>query len=98
MRLSFEKQDLQGIHFFTEGLNFPVATVSYSEWETNQINYLESNFQKVGFTTESLCQWCINHQIQYRIIYPIKNISIIRNPYKFYKYLQLKRNLKEHSL
>lgn len=88
--LKFNEDGLKGLHFFTERLNFPVAVASYSDWEERQISYLENNFQSGGFTTKTICQWCINHRIQYQIIYPLSIKSIFKNPYKYMKFLELK--------
>lgn len=96
--LNFNEEGLKGLHFFTEHLNFPVVAVSYSEWEKQQLSYLEHNFQSGRFTTTSLCQWCINHHIQYRIVYPLSIRSIFRNPYKYMKYLQLKHMLNKVAM
>lgn len=91
--LKFEPNNLKALHFFTEGLNYPVAIAAYSDWQENQLSYLVSNFQSKQFTTESVCRWCMSHNLQFQIIYPISKISIIKNPYKFFKFLQLKYRL-----
>lgn len=91
--LKFAKENLRTLHFFVESVNFPVAVASYSDWEEEQISYLENNYKSLKMNTESICIWCINHQIKYQIIYPISKILIIKNPYKYIKYLQLERKL-----
>ena len=96
--LNFNEEGLKGLHFFTEHLNFPIVAASYSDWEKQQLSYLEHNFQSGGFTTTSLCQWCIHHHIQYRIVYPLSIRSIFRNPYKYMKYLQLKQMLNKAAM
>lgn len=78
--LKFNEDRLKGLHFFTKHLNFPVAVASYSDWEEQQISYLEHNFQSRGFTTENLCQWCINHKIQYQIVYPPQKAKYFQKP------------------
>lgn len=93
MKLNFSKVNLQSVNFFVEGINFPVAIASYSEWEEVQINYLQKQIQVGKFTTENLCTWCIRHQIQFRILYPIKKSTLLKNPYKTFKFLQLKWKL-----
>lgn len=96
--LNFNEDGLKGLHFFTEHINFPVAVASYSDWEEQKISYLEKNFQSERFTTENICQWCINHRIQYQIVYPLRIRSIFRNPYKYVKYLQLKQMLDKSAI
>lgn len=91
--INFDPDGMKGLHFYTEGLNFPIAIGTYSDWEEAQVSYLSSNIKNGGFNTEAVCRWCISHQIQYRIIYPIRKRSILKNPYKYYKFLQLKRKL-----
>lgn len=96
--LKFPQEDLNSLHFFTENLSFPIAAASYNEWEQQQLYYLENNFQSGIFSTETICKWCINHKIQYQILYPLNIFSIIKNPYKYYRYLLLKNKLKMYSL
>lgn len=91
--LKFNEEGLKGLHFFMHNLNFPIVAAAYTEWEHTQLTYLENNFKTANFTTESLCQWCINHQIQYQIVYPLSKIFILKNPYKYFRYLQLKSRL-----
>ena len=91
--IKLPEENLKGLHFFTKGMNFPVVAASYSEWEKQQLSYLESNLSSTGFNTESICQWCISHNIQYQILYPIRKSSIFKNPYKYYKFIQLKKKL-----
>ncbi len=91
--IKLPEENLQSLHFFTKGMNFPVVAGSYSLWEKQQLSYLESNLSSTGFNTEALCQWCITHNINYQILYPLKKASILKNPYKYYKFLQLKKKL-----
>lgn len=93
--LKFKKEGLKGLHFFTKNLNYPVVVASYDEWEEQQLAYLKSGFDLKNFTTESLCRWCACHHVQYQIVYPLGMKSIFRNPYKYLKYLQLRRKLNE---
>lgn len=93
--LKFKKEGLKGLHFFTENLNYPIVVASYDEWEEQQITYLESDFGLKNFTTTSLCQWCLCHRVLYQIFYPLGMKSIFMNPYKYLKFLQLQRKLKE---
>lgn len=91
--LDFEPENMKALHFFTQNLNFPVAVATYGDWEEQQLSYLEYNFHSGRYTTTSLCQWCVNHHIQYRIIYPLSFKSIIKNPRKYIDFLRLKRKL-----
>lgn len=80
-------------HFFAGGMNFPVIVVTNNEWEEEQLSYLKRNFQRGGFTTKSICEWCIRHQMEYWIFYPTRIGYILKHPYTFIKYLQLKKEL-----
>lgn len=91
--INFNPEGMKGLHFYIEGLNFPVAIGTYSDWEEVQVSYLSKNIQSGSFNSEAICQWCISHQIQYRIVYPINKSTIFKNPYKYFKFLQLKRKL-----
>lgn len=91
--IKLPEENLQGLHFFMKGMNFPVVAGSYCESEKQQLSYLEANLYSVGFNTEVVCQWCVNHNIQFQILYPLRKISILKNPYKYYKFLCLKKKL-----
>lgn len=92
--INFNPDGLQGLHFFVEGVNFPIAVGTYSDWEETQVSYLADNIKNGSWDTEDICRWCESHQIQYQIIYPIRRSCIIKHPYKYYKFLQLKQKLK----
>ena len=91
--INFSKENLKGLHFFVDGLNFPVAIATYDEWQETQVSYLANHYQSKGSDSESICKWCINHEIQYQILYPLKKSSIIKHPYKYFKFVQLKKKL-----
>ena len=82
-------EDLKELHIFVDNLNYPIVIFIRNEWEKVQLSYL--NVEK--HDSESLCWWCINHNIRYQIFYPIAKKHIIQNPYKYYKFLQMKRRL-----
>ena len=60
-------------------------------WERTQLAYLNPKIHN----SESLCRWCISHHIKYQILYPIFQSTIFKNPYKYFKYLQLKARLEK---
>lgn len=91
--LKFPEENLKGLHFFVEHLNFPVVVATYSDWQETQVSYLSSNYLSQGFNSEAICMWCINHEIQYQILYPMKRSSIIKHPYKYFKFVKLKKKL-----
>lgn len=93
--IDFNPEGMLGLHFYVEGLNFPMAVGTYSKWEETQVSYLSNNIRNRNWDTEDICQWCIKHNIQYRIIYPIRKSCIVKHPCKFYKFLQLKQQLKK---
>ena len=96
--LKFKKEGLEGLHFFTENLNYPVVVASYNKWEKQQLTYLENEFGAKNFTTTSLCRWCVSHHVQYQFVYPINIRDIFENPFKYINFLILKRRLKELAL
>lgn len=96
--LKFQKEGLKEVHLLTEQINFPVAIAVYNDWEKIQVQYLLANIKSTRFTSYSICRWCIVHKIQYQILYPIRKISILKNPYKYYKYLQMRMKLRKFSL
>ncbi len=96
--IKFKRDGLINLHFFMENMNYTIVAASYNEWEEQQLSYLECDFSSKNFTTMSLCLWCIRHHIQYQFVYPVTIVSIFKNPYKYIKFLELKRKLKEPEL
>lgn len=96
--IKFKQERLRELHFLTEGINFPIAIPIYDDWQKTQFQYLLENIKSTKFTSYDICCWCIAHKLQYQIIYPIRKISILKNPYKFFKYIQMCMKLKKFSL
>lgn len=85
-------EELKEIHFITENMNFKIAIYVCNDFEKQQVLYLENNMDK-SFTSLTVCQWCKNHNIKYQIVYPLSWLSVVRNPYKYFKFIQMKREL-----
>lgn len=96
--IQFKQEGLKEIHFLTERINFPIVIPIYSDWEKTQFEYLLCNIESKKFTSYDICKWCITHNLQYQIMYPIKKVSVLKNPYKYFKYIQMTIKLKKISL
>lgn len=94
--LNFKEEGMQELHFLTDSLNFPIVIPIYSEWERTQFQYLQNNIKSSRFTSYDICKWCIAHHLAYEILYPLRKSVIFKNPYKYYKYLQMKFYLKKY--
>lgn len=81
--------NLKEVHIYKKNLNFPIVIYICNEWEKVQLSYLDPSVHN----SESLCRWCIAHHIQYQILYPLYLKTIFKNPYKYYKYVQMKKRL-----
>lgn len=95
--LKLNPEGMLGAHIFKKNLNFQMILASYSEYEEVQIQYLSNNYESLHLSSEDLGRWCISHKIQYQFLYPIQFTSVIKNPYKYYKFLELKMKLKNLS-
>lgn len=47
--LKFKEENLKGLHFFTENLEFPVVAASYNECDKQRLYCLERNFRSVDW-------------------------------------------------
>lgn len=65
--LDFKPEGLKKIHFFMEGLSKPVAIAAYTDQENQLVSSLHERKGEDTFNTEAICQWCRNHQLQYRL-------------------------------
>lgn len=95
--LNFKNEGMQELHFLTDNLNFPIAIPIYNDWEKTQFQYLLSNIKSIRFNSFEICKWCIAHRLSYEILYPLKKSSVLKNPYKYYKYLQMKFYLRKYQ-
>lgn len=91
--INLEPEGMKSLHFYVEGLNYPVAVGIYSDWQETQLSFFVQQMKKHPMNTEDICRWCISHNIPYQIVYPINRKVIIKHPYKYYKFLQLKKRL-----
>lgn len=95
--LKFKEEGMTELHFLIENLNFPIAIPIYSDWERTLLDYLQCNIQSTRFTSYDICKWCITHKLSYQVLYPLSRFAILRNPYKYFKYLQMKFLLKKYQ-
>lgn len=96
--LKFKEDNLCGLHFFTEGISFPVAVAAYSETEMGKIEYLVKRSQSGDIcTTFDLCVWCINQDIAYQIMFPLAKRTLFLNPIRTYDYVRLQSRLQAYQ-
>lgn len=95
--LNFKEEGMLELHCLTEQLNFLVAIPIYNEWEKTQFQYLLNNIKSTRLNSFEICKWCISHRLAYKILYPLRKSSILKNPYKYYKYLQMKFYLRKYQ-
>jgi hypothetical protein len=96
--LKFKEENLQGLHFFTIGISFPVAVAAYSEVEMEKIEYLDKRFRGGDIhTTFDLCVWCINQNIAYQIVFPFEIKTLVSNPIRTYDYFKLQKRLRVYQ-
>ena len=95
--IKLPKENLKSLNFFIDGLYFQVVVAAYDENEENKISYLKTLCDNKRFNTEEICKWCINQNIQYQILYPVKKRSIVKNPIKFIRCIKLKYDLKSYA-
>lgn len=86
-----ESENIKAVHIYQKNLNFPIVIYICNDWEKVQLSYLYPG----EHNSESLCRWCISHHIQYQILYPLFIKTIFKNPYKYFKYVQMKNRLKK---
>lgn len=83
-------KDVKSMNFFTENMLFPIVVYATSEQEEQYLEYLKS----VNHSSESLCKWCISHEMSYQIMYPLSKMEIIKHPLKYFLLLKIKKKLK----
>ena len=95
--LNFKQEGMRELNLLTERINFPIAIPIYNDWEKTQFQYLQNNIKSSRFTSFDICKWCITHKLNYEILYKLSKSAILKNPYKYYKYLQMKYHLRKYQ-
>lgn len=89
--IKLPSEGIKNLHFMMKGMEFPVVIGTYSEWEDQQVSYLLENQKNAYLSIQDICQWCIRHNILFQVLYPIHKRNILKHPYKYYRYLKLKK-------
>ncbi len=95
--LGFQEEGLRGLHFYIKGLEFPVVAAEYSERDAILFQYLDQNVKAGLMDSESICQWCISHQIYFSLLYGIRLSQVFRYPGKTWRFLQMRVRLKDYA-
>ncbi|MCF2554366.1 hypothetical protein [Faecalicatena contorta] len=66
--LDFELDGFRSIHFFIEGLEYPVAIAVFDDKEEELLSYMEEIFPTSGFTTTEIADWCEEQELVYSIL------------------------------
>ena len=85
--------DVKSMNFFTDNMKFPVVVYATNEIEEQMLSYLKN----ASHDSESLCRWCISHNMKHQILYPLSVGEIIRNPMKYMEYRRMRKLLKEEK-
>ena len=89
---------LKSVAGFEKNLEFMVFVYITNEWEEKQVSYLNSAIEKEKMTSEEICKWCIAHNINWQVIYSVTLITIIKNPYRYFRYRKLNKLDKNHII
>lgn len=96
--LGFREEGLRGLHFYIKGLEFPVVAAEYSERDAMLFKYLDENVKKGLMTSETICQWCISHEIYFTLLYGIRLSHVIRYPGKTWRFIRMRVRLKNYAV
>ena len=89
-----DEKDITAVYIYSKGLEFPVMIAERGEWDKTQISFLNLAVH----TTKSLVQWCDNHGIIWKIIYPVRRFSWVKNPVKYIRYRVLMCDLRRKTI
>ena len=95
--LGFREEGLRGLHFYIKDLDYPIVAAEYSERDAMAFRILDQNMKTCPMSSETLCQWCINHRIYFTVLYGFRIKHFIVNPLKMWRYLQMRVRLKHYS-
>lgn len=95
--LGFREEGLRGLHFYIKGLEFPVVAAEYSERDAMRLRYLDENVKKGLMDSETICQWCISHEIYFTLLYGIRLSHVFRYPGKTWRFLKMRGRLKKYA-
>ena len=96
--LGFREEGLRGLHFYIKGLDYPIVAAEYSERDAMAIRSLEKNVREGRMTSETICQWCINHKIYFTLLYGFRIRHFFADPRKMWRYLKMRLRLRDYSV
>lgn len=94
--IKFPYTGLKQLHFFVNGISFPVVVAAYTEQDTGKLSYLIHLVQSGDIrSTYALCCWCIRQGVAYQILFHVTLRTLVCAPIRVYDYLRLQRILKK---
>lgn len=95
--LGFDPEGLKSLHFFINGLDYPVVAAEYAENDSYAFRCLDASVKAGVMDSESVCEWCMNHRIYFRLLYGVRLRTVLRSPRKTWRFLQMRTRLKQYS-
>ena len=91
--LGFREEGLRGLHFYIDGLEYPIVAAEYSEQDALAFRILDRHIKSSRMTSEALCKWCISHKIYFSFLYGFRIRHYLGHPLKAWRYLQMRLRL-----
>ena len=95
--LGFREEGLTALHFYIEGIEFPVVAAEYSERDHLMFRYLDELVKSGTIDSEEICQWCIRHKIYYSLLFGIRLSHVFRYPGKTWRFFRMRGRLKVYA-
>ena len=78
-------------------MEYPVVAAEYTTADSYAFDCLDRNVKAGRMTSESICEWCMNHQIYFRILYGVRVKNVLKNPGKAVRFLKMKNRLRQYA-
>lgn len=95
--IGFREDGLRGLHFYIRGMEYPVVAAEYTAADSYAFECLDASVKAGKMDSESICEWCMNHRIYFRILYGVRVKNILKDPKKTIRFLKLRSRLRQYS-
>ncbi len=76
---------------YKKNLEFTIFVYVRTEWEEQQVTYLNDITKTQKMTSKDIVLWCARHKMECQVVYPVTLIKIIKEPLRYLRYRELEK-------
>lgn len=76
---------------YKTNLEFTIFVYVRTEWEEQQVAYLNKITKTQNMTSKDIVQWCARHKMEWQVVYPVTLMKIITESRRYLRYRELEK-------